>query len=613
MRTHIDYGTLTAITLGEKPLPPKITPLRTRWAEARFLGRLLRFLPRFRPGARWTPSRLLELRAARGPDQTAILFEDQDYTWGQVNAAVNRTARMFQEIGVGKGDVVALLMDNRPEFLFAVTALNRLGAAGALINTNIGGSALAHAIQIAGPSLLLVGQEHREKAASVLAEIEGLSENRVRVQAEPGVDAPAGPFEIIDERVAAQSGEAIQDIETGRNTDHFGYIYTSGTTGLPKAAVISNLRILMPGGAMGRGVLALTPDDVVYITTPLYHSVGMFIGWGTTLTTGATLALRRRFSASQFWEDVERFGVSTFVYIGELCRYLLNQPTHPKERSHRIRVAAGNGLRPDIWDEFQERFGIEVIREYYGATEGNGMTINMAGRPGMIGRLIARARLIRCDLETGEAYRNAQGLCEDASEGETGLWLAPIGATSPFDGYADEAATRKKILVDVFKPGDRYFNSGDLLTLHDDKWLAFADRVGDTFRWKGENVSTNEVAEILNGAPGVLETNVYGVEVPGSEGRAGMASMNCNEDFSLEFFSRFATENLASYQRPLFLRLQTEMKITVTFKHQKVDYRREGYDPSKVSDPLFFFAEGRYVPLEAALYSKIQDGSQALR
>jgi acyl-CoA synthetase (AMP-forming)/AMP-acid ligase II len=591
---------------------PTISPLRTRWVEARLLGRLLPFLPRFRPGAAWSPARLLEQRAARDGSRPGILFEDRAYTWSEVDAEVNRTARLFQAIGIREGDIVAILMDNRPEFLFALTALNRLRAAGALINTNIAGAALAHAVRIAKPTLLLVGHEHIQKAEKVLSEIPGLSNDRVRVQGEPGIP-PHGSFAPVDDELKELSGEAIRDLPRGRNTDHFGYIYTSGTTGLPKAAVISNLRILMPGGLMGRGVLELTPDDVVYIATPLYHSVGIFVGWGATLATGAALALRRRFSASQFWDDADRFKVTAFVYIGELCRYLLNQPTHPKERGHSIRVAAGNGLRPDIWTSFQARFGIPLIREYYGATEGNGMTINAAGRPGMVGRLIGGARLIRCDLETGAPYRSASGRCEEVSEGETGLWIAPIRSMTPFDGYADRSATTQKVLEDVFRAGDRFFNSGDLLVLRDDRWLAFADRVGDTFRWKGENVSTNEVAEILNGAAGVLETNVYGVEVPGSEGRAGMASIHCDDTFSIEDFARYVIENLAGYQRPLFVRLQKEMQITVTFKHRKVDYRRDGYNPHEISDPLFVLENGGYVRLDDATYSRIVDGRQMFR
>jgi acyl-CoA synthetase (AMP-forming)/AMP-acid ligase II len=503
-------------------------------------------------------------------------------------------------------------MDNRPEFLFAVTGLNRIGAAGALINTHITGAALAHAIRIAGPAALLVGQEHREKVAHVLPELEAPGKDRVYVQGEAGGVEPGG-FQSFESYLEGQSGAKPDGLPRPDSNDSFGFIYTSGTTGLPKAAIIPNKRVLLPGTIFGRGILELGPEDVVYITTPLYHSVGMLIGWGATLASGAALALRRKFSASAFWDDVARFDATAFVYIGELCRYLVNQPEHEKERSHRLRVAAGNGLRPDIWRAFQERFGIPLIREYYGATEGNTMTINFTGRPGMIGRLMAGGRLLRCDAATGEPQRNGAGFCEAVGEGETGLFVAPITRALSFDGYADRAATQKKILCDVFRKGDRYFNTGDLLTLHEDGWLSFADRVGDTFRWKGENVSTNEVAEILNGAPGVLETNVYGVTVPGSEGRAGMASVHCGEGFSIDAFARYAIEHLPGYQRPRFVRVQSDMRITSTFKHQKVDYRKEGYDPGKVEDPLYLLDDDHYVPLDTAVFSALMDGTREIR
>ncbi len=586
--------------------------LQTRLSEARAIARVAPHLLRLRPGSRWNLGRLLEERARQHGELDAVLFEEQRYSWSDVNRAVDRTARAFRELGIERGDVVALVMDNRPEFLFAITALNRLRAAGALINTNITGTALAHAIRIAEPVAILGGQEHREKIEGVLSELDVPLRNQVWIQGEAG-SCDAGDFLSFDACLAEQSDEPIPDLSLASADDRLGFIYTSGTTGLPKAAILSNKRVLAPGAGMGRGIFEMEPGDVVYLTTPLYHSVGMYIGWSGTLTTGATLALRRRFSASRFWDDVHRFGATIFVYIGELCRYLLNQPRHPHERDHALRIAGGNGLRPDIWEAFQERFGIPLIREYYGATEGNSVIVNMAGRPGMVGRMIAGARLLNCDLETGEPIRNETGYCDDVSEGETGLLVSPIHAAAPFDGYADGAATKKKILEGVFSSGDQYFNTGDLLTLHEDGWLSFADRVGDTYRWKGENVSTNEVAEILNGAPGVLETNVYGVEVPGADGRAGMASVNCGPDFEIDAFAAFACANLAAYQRPIFLRLQKDMRITVTLKHQKVDYRREGYDPARVSDPLYLLDGEHYQPLDAAVFANLEDGSRKIR
>jgi acyl-CoA synthetase (AMP-forming)/AMP-acid ligase II len=270
-------------------------------------------------------------------------------------------------------------------------------------------------------------------------------------------------------------------------------------------------------------------------------------------------------------------------------------------------------MRPDIWERFQERFGVPAIREFYGATEGNAPLVNFTGKPGMVGRLMPGQVLVKADPETGEIQRNAEGFCERVDVGETGLLLGRIVGTLTFSGYVDEKATNKKVLTDIFERGDKYFDTGDLLTLHEDRWVSFADRMGDTFRWKGENVSTNEVAEILNGAPGVLESNVYGVEVPGSEGRAGMASINCNDEFDIEDFNAYVLEHLPVYQRPYFLRIQHEMRITGTFKHQKVDYRKEGYDPARVSDPLWFLGGDRYVPLDAELHQGIVSGSVKLR
>jgi len=246
------------------------------------------------------------------------------------------------------------------------------------------------------------------------------------------------------------------------------------------------------------------------------------------------------------------------------------------------------------------------MREFYGATEGTAVLVNLEGRPGMIGRLQPGQRVLRCDAATGDAIRNARGLCEPVREGETGLFVAKITRLLEFEGYVDAKATSKKILADVVRRGDAYFDTGDLLTLHADGWLSFADRVGDTFRWKGENVSTNEVAEALNAAPGVLESNVYGVEVAGAEGRCGMASMRVDERFDLNAFAAYVREKLPLYKRPYFLRLQREMKVTGTFKHQKVEYRRDGYDPSKCDDPLYWLDGERYVAIDTALYERLQ-------
>jgi acyl-CoA synthetase (AMP-forming)/AMP-acid ligase II len=489
----------------------------------------------------------------------------------------------------------------------------------ALINTHIGGRGLAHAITVAGPDLVVVGSEHAAKLRETLPLIESIDAERVLVQADDDGDRPeasaseALPFDSLDAALAAAPDSGPEPSTTPRGGDTMCYIYTSGTTGLPKAAIVSNQRFLAAGAMFGRTMLELSPDDVVYITLPLYHSNAMFGGWGAVLATGACLALRRRFSASAFWSDVRRFGATHFVYIGELCRYLLNQPESAFEHDHCLRIAAGNGLRPDIWERFQHRFGIPLIREFYGATEGNAPLVNLEGRPGMVGRLRRGQAVVRCNQTTGAIERDAQGRGRRVEPGETGLLLGRIDRFMTFDGYVDREATNRKVVQDVLARGDRWFDTGDLLTVHPGGWLSFADRVGDTFRWKGENVSTTEVAEVLNGAPGVLESNVYGVSVPGAEGRAGMASLRCTDDFSIEAFQKFVLEALPVYQRPYFVRRQDDMRVTGTFKHQKVDYREEAYDPARVADPLYFLDGDRYVPIDDGLYEAIRSGRTGLR
>ncbi len=585
----------------------------TRVAEWRAMGRLLRHAPRaLRPAAPWNASRLLAARALEDPDGTGLLYLDRRFSWSELERAVDRSARALQEAGVGPGDVVALLMDNRPEFLLAVTALSRLRAVAALVNTNASGRALEHAIAAARPKLVLVGAEHAEPVRAALPALPQLGRDAVLVWRDDGAPVPSDLADF-DARLAA-AGEAPRDVGAPRADECMCYIYTSGTTGFPKAAVIRNSRWLLAGALFGASVLELGRGDVVYIALPLYHGNAMFGGWGAALTTGAGMALRRRFSASKFWSDVQRFDASAFVYIGELCRYLLNQPERPEERAHRVRVVTGNGLRPDIWGRFQERFGVPLIREFYGATEGNVPIVNVLGRPGMVGRLQPSQVVVRCDLETGRVVRGPEGRCERVGAGETGLLLGRIGRVTSYDGYVDPEATRRKIVQGVFRRGDRWFDTGDLVALHEDAWISFADRVGDTFRWKGENVSTNEVAEVLNGAPGVLESNVFGVQVPGSEGRAGMACLRIGGEFALASFTAYAILHLPVYQRPYFLRLLGgEMRVTGTFKHQKTDYRREGYDPAKVGDPLYFLDGERYVPFDADLHEALRAGRVALR
>jgi len=602
-------------TVERTPNMGRLERLAIGYQELRAAARLVPVLPKLLPKAEWSISRFLDQRAKKNERDEAIRFLDQRYTWREVDDQVNRYAHAFQAIGIQPGDAVPLLMDNRPEYLFAMTALSRVGAISALINTNVTGKALAHAIRVCDPQRMVVGTEHAAKVREVLdddANFDSLSADQIFEQRDEEFPDSVG-FGSLDDLLADQPDGRPSNLPTPRGEDTMSYIYTSGTTGLPKAAIIRNFRYIQGAATFAKVVTDSKPSDVVYMTLPLYHSTGMAAGWGHVLQTGACIALRRKFSASKCWDEIEECGATILIYIGELCRYLLNQPVRPSERRHKLRVATGNGLRPDIWNEFQERFGVPMIKEFYGATEGNAALVNLTGEPGKIGRLRGGLAILRCDAETGKPIRNAAGFCENIAEGESGLLVARVSKAMQFHGYIDRKASDKKILNGVFKEDDRWFDSGDLIGLGENGWLSFVDRVGDTFRWKGENVSTNEVAEILNGAPGVRESNVYGVQVPGADGRAGMASINCDDSFSVDSLAEFVVANLPVFQRPYFIRLQRDMRITGTFKHQKVDYRREGFDPAKVDDPLFLLDGDKFVPLDRSVYEALESGERKLR
>ncbi len=587
-----------------------VESLRTNITDIKGNYRVFSRIPQFLPQGHWNSARFLEKHAREIPHHLALAYEQRRYTWREVNEISNQYADFFVKQGIGRGDVVSLVMDNRPEFVFVVSGLNKIRAIGALINHNLTGKALAHAINVAGSKAVMAGSEHIRAVVDVLPELESISKDRnLWVQKDDSPEkVQLDGLRVVNEEIERCSRSRPDGHQRPDTSEAMCYIYTSGTTGLPKAAIITNQRWILAATLFGRGMGEATPNDVIYMTLPMYHSTGMFAGWGSALTSGATMALRRKFSASNFWKDVREFDATIFIYIGELCRYLLNSPVQENERSHRLRLAIGNGLRPDIWEKFQARFGVPLIREFYGATEGNAPLVNFEGKPGMIGRLRPGQRILKCDQATGEVIRDSKGFCTALGPGNKGLLVAAINPVTKFDGYVDKEATNKKILRDVLKKGDQYFNTGDLVELHGGGWVSFADRVGDTFRWKGENVSTNEVAEILNGGKGVLESNVYGVKVTGAEGRAGMASLNINDEFDLGAFAKYVNEKLANYQRPYFIRLQRDMRITSTFKHQKVDYRDEGFDPAKVKNELYYLDNDKYVKIDAALFKKLNSG-----
>ncbi len=565
----------------------------------------------YSPTSNQTIALQLERHARQRPTHPFLIFGERHYSYAQANALINQHADAYKKLGVGKGQVVALVMENRPEFLWHMFGLHKLGAVSSLINTHGQGDMLAHAIRICNPERVIVGSEiwsHFDEVRAKLAEVV-----TSKVDVDVDVDAPyAADLPVWGERL--KDASEADPAETGTHTlqDQAAYIYTSGTTGLPKAAVVRHHRFFRGGRVWAGAALRFGPNDVLYNCLPLYHSNAVLLATSSVVTAGVTMALSRKFSRSRFWDEVRESRATSFIYIGELCRYLMNAEPSPRDRDHKVRVVTGNGLRPDIWEAFQQRFGIARVAEFYGATEGNCITLNLFNTVGSVGRLLPGMALARWDEAKQSFIRDSRGFCMKAKAGEPGILLGKIRPRGEFDGYQDKAASEKKIVRDAFEKGDAWFNTGDLLRADRVGNLFFMDRLGDTFRWKGENVATSEVQEQISKWPPACEVNVYGVQIQGTEGRAGMAAvvLSPDEPFDAAAFKTHVAGALPSYARPLFVRVMPEMQTTGTFKLKKTDLQKEGFDPRTVHDPLYFLHPERqeYVPLDLALHDAISTG-----
>ncbi len=562
--------------------------------------------------ARIFPKVIEELAEKHG-DKPALLSPVENFSYRVLNDRSNRYSRWALGEKLGKAETVCLLMPNRPEFLAIWLGITRVGGVTALLNTNLIGPSLAHCINIVAPKHVIVAAELSSLFESVRPHLKGAP--KIWVHGDAGSAEPR-----IDLAVEPLSGAALVPAERPELTieDHALYIYTSGTTGLPKAANINHYRVMLACFGFA-GVMGTQSSDRNYVCLPMYHTAGGLCAIGSLLVAGGSVYIRERFSVRHFWDDVVGNGCTMMQYIGEMCRYLVNSPPHPNESKHKLRLACGNGLRPDIWEEFKTRFRIPLILEFYAATEGNVMMFNFEGKTGAIGRLPwylehrFPTALVRFDVEAEQPERNEDGFCIRCGPDEIGEAIGKIvnDADKPggrFEGYARQEETDRKILRHVFEPNDIWFRTGDLMRKDADGYFYFVDRIGDTFRWKGENVSTLEVAEAINRFPGIQDTNVYGVGVEGMEGRAGMAVVVC-DNCDLEALHRHIEQNLPEYARPVFLRMRRNIEVTTTFKQKKVDLVKEGFDPDRISDPLYFNdpTARAFVPIDRALYDKIVD------
>jgi fatty-acyl-CoA synthase len=552
----------------------------------------------------------------------ALVSSEATLTYRALAARCNQYARWGSARGLESGDAVALLMPNCAEYLAVWLGLSRLGVTVALINSNLAGDALVHSINIVLPKLVIVGAELAPRLTAVRARLASGLPAFV-------YGASAEDITPLEPELAAVPGETLEAaLGAPASLDATAlYIYTSGTTGLPKAAKVSHYRI-MQWSHWFAGLLDTTPQDRMFNCLPLYHSVGGVVATGATLVGGGAVVIRARFSASDFWRDVCDERCTLFQYIGELCRYLVNGPHRDNETRHELRIACGNGLRPEVWEVFQNRFKIPRILEYYASTEGNFSLYNCEGRPGAIGKIPSflshrlPVALLKFDVDAGEPWRNAEGFCERCEPNEIGEAVGLISERADpgradqerggrFEGYADPEASARKVLRNVFKTGDSWYRTGDLMRRDDSGFFYFVDRVGETYRWKGENVSTAEVLTALTACRGVLDGVVYGVSVPGADGRAGTAALVVDATvFDLAAFRADAAQRLPSYARPVFLRLLTALEATGTFKPRKQDLMKAGFNPALIEDPLYFDdpRSQQYVPLDAPLYAAISDG-----
>ncbi|NXC72309.1 S27A6 protein, partial [Anhinga anhinga] len=592
------------------------------WADLRYLLKVLMYglrMEMYRQQGRIVTvlDKFVKL-AEKQPDKPFVIYEGKVHTYRDVDRRSNRIAQVFLHHGaLKKGDTVALLMGNEPDFIHVWFGLAKLGCVVAFLNFNVRSRSLLHCVSSCEPKILVVG-------ADLLGTLEEILPNlqkdvsvwiMTRDSCFPSVHTLLDKIEAASEDPAPVNRRSANNLKSS-----VLYIFTSGTTGLPKAAVISHMQVLK--GAVGLWAFGATAEDIIYITLPLYHSAASLLGIGGCIELGATCVLKKKFSASQFWSDCKKYNVTVIQYIGELCRYLCSQPVVSGTKTMAICLCIGSQPFPqciDIWHsmtvEFEGR--MKLVTENQIQCRDKLPRLGYMGTVSLARSLFFPFDLIKYDFQKDEPIRNKHGWCEKVKKGEAGLLISKVNAKNPFFGYAgSKKHTEKKLLCEVFKKGDLYFNTGDLMVQDHENFLYFWDRIGDTFRWKGENVATTEVSDVIVMLDFILEANVYGVSVPDHEGKAGMASLILKQSTSLDLEQMFkhVVTYLPSYACPLFLRVQEKMEITGTFKQQKFRLVDEGFNPSTITDPLYFLDNSKkaYVLLTKEVHAMILSGKKKL-
>ena len=556
-----------------------------------------------------------EKAVKHNPHGMALLFEEQKFSYQALNEWANQIGHFYLSIGARKGDVIAVMVENRPELLATVIALAKIGVTTALVNTSQTAKALTHSINLVKPIAVIAGEECRAAIEEVRSDLNvgtdrfhWFADQPTRV--ESGT-APKG-WSNLAEKIDHFPKFNTPTTHTVQGKDGLFYIYTSGTTGLPKAVIFTHSRWTLAYGTYGH-VLNLNKNDVMYVTLPLYHATGIVVCWCGVIAGHATLALRRKFSTSSFWKDVQKFDASAIGYVGELCRYLMDAPTSENEQRHRVKKMIGNGMRPNIWDKYKARFGVEEILELYASSEGNVGFSNVFNFDNTVGFSPTPYAIVEFDKESNSPVKDDKGWCKKVKKGEVGLLIGKITRRSPFDGYTDPEKNKSVIMKDVFKHGDSFFNTGDLVRDIGFRHAQFVDRLGDTFRWKGENISTTEVENAVSEYEKIAEAVVYGVEIPNTNGRAGMAAITLSEGTTLteQDLQQMATQFkkcVPAYAVPVFLRIQKQVETTGTFKYQKNKLKEQSFDPNKNDERLLVLLPNAtgYCDLTPEIFSNIE-------
>lgn len=556
---------------------------------------------------------LVEKNAELYSDNIAIKFEELTLTYKEFNEWSNRYAHYFLSLGLKKGDVVELMMTNRPEYLMIITAIGKIGAITSLINIDLRELSLVHCLKLTPGKIIIVDENCFDSFHNVKSDL-NLSDNQLLFFfPDHGlITTPEGFIDLLEKvkNCPVDNPSTTNDI---KSSDTITYIFTSGTTGFPKATIFAHATMVACYYVFGRVVGELTPNDTMYVTLPLFHSNSLGGGCASAFGGGATLAIGRKFSVNRFWDEIRKYDATAFNYIGEICRYLMNQPPKPDDSENPVRVVIGAGLRHEIWKDFKKRFNIENVGEYYSATEAVGAFVNILNFDCTVGCCFVPYAIVKYDHEEEKPVTNEEGFMERVNLGESGLLFFEIINTSVFRGYTDKNATEAKIFRNVFKKGDVWFNTGDLMRDIGNTHAQFVDRLGDTFRWKGHNISTTEVEKVINNFDQVLFSTAFGVQIPGTEGRVGMAAIVPSislENFDLKALADNLIQNLPPYGIPIFLRFKSNLATTATFKLKKIKLKKESFDLKKIDEPMYVLlpGESEYTPLTKDTHQSIQKG-----